>query len=89
MTKTELIKAVAERTGFTQKDIRKVFDAQQEVALKTLPNEEVKLMDGVTITTVERAERAARNPQTGESMIVPAHVAPKCKFGKAVKELFK
>lgn len=89
MTKAELIKAVAERTGFTQKDVKKVFDAQQEVALKTLPSEEVKLMDGVTITTVERAERAARNPHTGESMIVPAHVAPKCKFGKAVKELFK
>lgn len=89
MTKTELIKAVAERTGFTQKDVRKVFDAQQEVTLKTLPSEEVKLMDGVTITTVERSERAARNPQTGESIIVPAHVAPKCKFGKAVKELFK
>lgn len=88
MTKAELIKAVAERTGYTQKDIRKVFDAQQEVTFKALPSEEVKLMDGVTLTTVERAERAARNPQTGESMIVPAHVAPKCKFGKAVKELF-
>lgn len=89
MTKTELIKAVAERTGFTQKDVRKVFDAQQEVTLKTLPSEKVKLMDGVTITTVERSERAAHNPHTGESIIVPAHVAPKCKFGKAVKELFK
>lgn len=88
MTKTELIKAVAAETGYTQKDIKKVLEAQQKVVFATLPTDAVKLMDGVTLTAVERAERAARNPQTGESMIVPAHKSPKCKFGKAVKELF-
>lgn len=86
MNKTEMIKAVANETGFTQKDIKTVLDVLQNVVVATLPNEPVKLFDGLTLETVERAARAGHNPQTGEPLTIPARVVPKAKFGKVFKE---
>lgn len=86
MTKLELAKAVAAKTGFTQKDVKAVIEGIQDVTFATIKNEEVKLMDGVTLFSKERAARIARNPMTGESVEVEAKNAPKCKFGKAIKD---
>lgn len=87
MNKVDLTKAVAEQTGFTQKDVRKVLDTIQDVTFAALGRkEEVKLMDGVTLEVKEREARIARNPRTGESVKVEAKNAPKCKFGKPIKE---
>lgn len=49
----------------------------------------VKIIDSVTLSGREVPERTARNPQTGEAVVVPAHMAPKCKFGTVVKEYIK
>lgn len=85
MNKAEFIKAVAEKAGFTQKDVRAVVEAQQEVIYATIPTEEVKIIDGVTLVTEERAARQGRNPQTGEAIDIPAKRVPKCKFGSKLK----
>lgn len=89
MNKVEMIKAIAERTGFTQKDVKVVMEAMQDVTFATVAHEEVKLMDGVTLTVAERAARTGRNPQTGETLEIPAKVTPKCKFGKAIKDVIE
>ena len=86
MNKTELIKAVAEKGGFTQKDVKVVMDALQEVVYGTIKTEEVKLMDGVTLSAVFKEATTARNPMDGSTVQVPAKYAPKCKFGKAIKD---
>ena len=85
MNKTELIKAVAEKGGFTQKDVKTVMDALQEVVFGTIKTEEVKLMDGVTLSAVFKEATTARNPMDGSTVQVPAKYAPKCKFGTAIK----
>lgn len=85
MNKTELISAIAEKTGMTKKNVKEVLEATQEVVFSTIKDEEVKLMDGVTISAKVVPERTARNPQTGEEIVVPEHMAPKCKFGTAIK----
>nr|DAU18259.1 MAG TPA: DNA binding protein [Bacteriophage sp.] len=90
MTKSEFIKAVAAEAKITQKDAREVLDAVQSVVYETMKNgESVKIIDSVTLSGKEVAERTARNPQTGEAVVVPAHMAPKCKFGTIVKEYIK
>ena len=39
-----------------------------------------------TFEVVERAAREGRNPQTGETMPIPASKAPRFKAGKALKD---
>ena len=86
MNRADVIKKVAEVTGFTQKDTKVVMDALQEVVFTSLSNEEeVKIMDGVTLCAVHKEARTGRNPRTGETVEIPAKNAPKCKFGKAIK----
>lgn len=87
MTRAELVKAYAEVNGMTQKLAKEQYDRLQTVVVDALKAEgEVKLFDGVTLVVKEVAEREARNPQTGETIVVPAHRSPKAKFGKAIKE---
>lgn len=87
MNKVEMIKEVATKTGFTQKDIKSVMEAIQAVTFDTLvKGDEVKLMDGVTLSTVHKEARTARNPRTGETVMVDAKNAVRCKFGKPIKE---
>ena len=53
MNKVELIKAVAEATNNTQKDIKAIMEAVQDVTYGALvKGDEVKLIDGVTATSV-------------------------------------
>jgi DNA-binding protein HU-beta len=87
MNKMELVKTVAERTGKTQKDIKTVMETVQEVTFEALhAGEEVKLIDGLTLYTVEKEARTARNPRTGETVTVPSKIVPMVKKGKALKE---
>lgn len=86
MNRTEYVKAVAEATGRTQKDIKEVLEAMQEVAYAEMAKcEEVKIFDGTTLVGVQKEARTARNPLTGETVEVAAKVAPKAKFGTACK----
>lgn len=85
MNKMELVKAIATETGFTQKDIKSVMEAMQNVVYSTLKSEEVKLMDGLTLSSVYKEAHEGRNPLTGEAIQVAAKYAPKAKFGAAAK----
>lgn len=88
MNKKELVAAVAEKSGFTKKDTAIVVDAFIDAVVEALAKrEDVKLSGFGTFTTVDRAPRECRNPQTGETMMSEAKVAPKMKFSKAVKDL--
>lgn len=42
-----------------------------------------------SFSVVERAARECRNPQTGETMMTEARLAPKFKAGKALKDAVK
>ena len=86
MNKTELIKTISEKVGFTQKDVRSIMEALQDVVYGTIKAEEVKIMDGVTLSAVFKEATTARNPMDGSVVQVPAKYAPKCKFGKAIKD---
>ena len=87
MNKAELIKAMADETQLTQKDVESVLNSFVNVVSKTLAKKDkVQLVGFGTFETRKRAARTGRNPQTGEEMKIAASKAPVFKAGKALKE---
>ena len=87
MTKTELIKAVAENTGLTNKDADAAVNAFLDVVKEELvKGGKVQLIGFGTFEVSERAEREGRNPQTGETVKIAESKAPRFKAGKALKD---
>ncbi len=89
MNKGELIKAMAEKAGFTNKDASTAYEAFVEVVTEALKaGEKVQLVGFGTFEVKEVAEKVGINPQTKEKVAIPACKKPVMKFGKAYKDLF-
>ena len=87
MNKTELIAAVAEKTGMSKKDSEKALKALIDVVAEELKKgEKVQLVGFGTFEVSERAARTGKNPQTGAEIKIAACKAPKFKAGKALKD---
>ena len=87
MNKTDLIAAVAQGAGISKKDAERAIKAVTNVVTEELKNGgEVQLVGFGTFTVSERASRDGINPQTKESIVIPASKAPKFKAGKALKD---
>ncbi len=90
MTKAEVITKVAETTGITKKDTGAMVDAFLQVITNELASGGKVAFTGFgSFSVVERAARECRNPQTGETMMTEARLAPKFKAGKALKDAVK
>lgn len=88
MTKIEFVDAVAKETELTKKDSEEAINAVVKVITNALvAGEKLSIVGFGTFEVVERAERQARNPQTGTAIMVPACKVPKFKPAKALKEL--
>ena len=73
MNRTELVAALAERSGQPRDAVEQVLGVLGEVVGEALvAGEKVTLPGLLTAERVERAERQGRNPQTGEAMTIPA-----------------
>ena len=89
MNKGELIKAMAEKAGFTNKDAAiayEAFVASLTEALKA--GEKVQLVGFGTFEVKDVPAKTGINPQTKESVAIPACKKPVMKFGKAFKDEF-
>ena len=87
MNKTDLIKAVAEQVGLTQKDVTAVVDASIELVTKALrKGEEVSVAGLGKFVVKSRAARTSMNPRTKELIKVPASKAPTFRAAKALKD---
>lgn len=87
MNKNELVSAVAETANLTKKDALASIDALVETITETLSNgDEVNIVGLGKFTTIEKAARVCRNPQTGESVEVDAKISPKFKASKPLKD---
>lgn len=88
MNRQELIRAMATKTGQTQKDTEASLIAFMDVVMESLAkNERIGLVGFGTFEVSERAEREGRNPQTGETIILKASKTPRFKVGKAFKDM--
>jgi DNA-binding protein HU-beta len=87
LNKTELVSAVAEKTGLTKKDADKAVNALFEVVTETLADgERVQVVGFGTFEVRDRAARKGRNPQTGEVIDIAAAKLPAFKAGKALRQ---
>jgi DNA-binding protein HU-beta len=88
MNKSDLINAVAAKSGLSKKNSETAINAfisSVEDALKV--GEKVVLVGFGTFEVRDRAERKGRNPQTKEEIIIPASKAPVFRAGKKLKEI--
>ena len=86
MNKTELVAAMAEKTGFKKVDTEKALTAFIDTVKETLcEGDKISLVGFGSFEVTERAERVGRNPATNESIVIKASKAPKFKASKALK----
>jgi DNA-binding protein HU-beta len=85
MTKTQLIAALAEKTGLTKKQVNGVLATLTDLAYK-----EAKMgftLPGIgKLVIVQRKKRMGRNPATGATIVIPAKKVLKFRVAKAAKD---
>lgn len=87
MTKTELIAAVAEKTGMTKKDTERIVNATIDSVSTSLINGEKVQLSGFGIFEVKSREaRVGRNPRTKQTIQIPATRMPTFKASKVLKD---
>lgn len=86
MTKAELVSAMAEKTGLTNKDAAAAVNAFTESVKEALvKGDKVQLVGFGTFEVAERAARMGRNPSTGESIQIAASKTAKWKSSSVLK----
>ena len=87
MNKTELIAAVAAKTGMSKKDAEKAVAATVDAITESLVKGDKVQVSGFGIFEVKTREaRVGRNPRTKETIQIPATQLPAFKAAKALKD---
>jgi DNA-binding protein HU-beta len=87
MNKAEFVADISERLGESKQRGEEVVNAVFEALTAALKRgDEVRLPQFGVFLVSDTKERKARNPQTGEEVVVPAGKRPKFRAGKALKE---
>jgi len=90
LTKAEIVELMSEKLELRKKDIAMVIDLFFEIVKEGLRNEEhIELRGFGTFEVKTREEREARNPKTGESVIVPKRKVPYFRPGRELKAISK
>ena len=90
MNKTELITAVAEKTGMSKKDADSAVNAVLDTIIEAVACEEkVQIVGFGTFEARKRAARTGINPQTKQQIKIAASTVPAFKAGKAFKDAVK
>ena len=88
MNKSDLVAAIAAKTGETKKSAEESLNAFVDVVTEALvKGDKVQLVGFGSFEVRKRAARKGRNPQTKEEIKIPASKAPVFKAGKALKDL--
>ena len=87
MNQSELVGKVAQAATLNQAAAAKAVKAVVQAILESLVAGEPVRVSGLgTFNVAERAARDGRNPQTGESVKIPARKAVRFHAGKIVKD---
>ena len=88
MNKSELVSAVAQKSGLTKVDAKKALDAVLESIGEELKNDgRVVLVGFGTFSVNERSARKGINPRTKEPIDIPAKKVVKFKAGSELSAL--
>lgn len=87
MNKSELVNAIAKRTGQPATAVGEMLSAFEGVVTDAVASgDKVQLAGFLTFDKTERAARTGRNPATGETIQIPAASVPRVKVGKSLKD---
>jgi len=87
MTKADLIEAIAKDANLSKADAGRALNAALDAITGELKKEEkISLVGFGTFSLAKRPKRKGRNPQTGESITIPARKVPRFTPGKALKD---
>lgn len=87
MTKSQILQALAEKTGMSKKDVDMFMDKLVELAYQQVKSNGEFALNGLgKLVKVHRAARQGRNPATGETIQIPAKTVVKFRVAKAAKE---
>jgi DNA-binding protein HU-beta len=87
LTKTALIRTVAEQMELSNKQVGAFFDLLAATAVKeTKKNGEFTIPGLGKLVKAERKARVGRNPQTGEAIKIKAKTVVKFRVAKAAKD---
>ena len=90
MNKNQIIDNIAGNTGLTKKDVEAVVNGLfDEIATALKDKDKVQFVGFGTFETRERSSRQGRNPQTGETIEIPASTVPAFRAGNKLKEAVK
>lgn len=82
MNKTELVNAIAEKSGLSKVDAKKALDATIEAMTEALAKgDKIALVGFGTYSVVEKAARTGINPQTKQKIEIAARKTVKFKQG--------
>lgn len=88
MNKSDLVNAIAEKTGATKKSAEESLNAMVEVIKDAMAKgDKVQLVGFGSFEVRTRAARKGHNPQTKAEIKIPACKAPAFKAGKALKDI--
>jgi len=87
MNKVELVAAIAEKSGLSKKDAEKALAATLDSIVGAVKKgDKVALVGFGTFESRKRGARVGRNPQTKETIKIPASNVPAFKAGKGFKD---
>ena len=87
MTKTQLVRHVAEKVGTNNKTAAAFLETLAEIAVKETKKNGLFVLPGLgRLKKVQRKARMGRNPQTGEPIKIAAKTTAKFYLAKAVKD---
>ncbi|MDP9263641.1 MAG: HU family DNA-binding protein [Acidobacteriota bacterium] len=87
MTKTQLARHLAEKTGTTNKVAASFMEHLADTALKETKKNDVFVIPGIgRLVKAHRKARMGRNPQTGEPIQIKAKTVVKFRVAKAAKD---
>ena len=87
MTKTALLRTMAEKTELTSKQVGTFFTLLSDTAVKeTKKNGEFTIPGLGKLVKAERKARLGRNPQTGETIKIKAKTVVKFRISKTAKD---
>ena len=77
MTKIEIVRQIASKTGLPTKDVLVIVESMMETIKTSMANDEEVFLRGFGSFIIKRrAEKTARNISKNTTIIVPAHDIP-------------
>lgn len=87
MTKSQMLQAMAEKTGMKKSEVANFMDKLVELAFSEVKTNGEFVVSGIgKLVKVDRKARQGRNPATGETIQIPAKTVVKFRVTKACKE---